>query len=352
MSSILSYQCPNCEAALSFDPARGHFHCEYCLSDFVEETLTQLLDGKAKAKEEETREERETFQSELEEYYCPNCGATVACVGNTAATICHFCHTPVLHRGKLTGEMKPDRIVPFQFDKERAKEAFLRFAKKHKFVPKEFYAPEQIEHIQGIYYPFWITDADVKANLDADTTRVRSWSSGRYHYVETTHFFVERGGEIHFEDLTASALSEVDKEMLEGILPFPPSALQPFSMPYLSGFLTKKRDIEQQSLETETHQKMEGYAERLLRDTIHGYSTVKVRDTRVEVYRQNWEYALMPLWVLTWRDKKGKAYTYAMNGHTGKVWGQLPVHYPKLIGWASVLAAAVGVVAGLLGVFL
>jgi DNA-directed RNA polymerase subunit RPC12/RpoP len=337
---------------LSFDPAKTHFHCEYCLSDFTEQMLDDLLEKNQTAKAEEQREEREAFERELEEYYCPNCGATVACVGNTAATICHYCHTPVLHKGKLTGALKPDRIVPFALDREAATKAFLAFAKKHKFVPKAFYAPEQIDHMQGIYYPFWITDADVKAGMNADATRVRSWSTAKYRYVETSHYSVVREGEIHFEDLATSAITEVEREMLEGILPFPSDALIPFSMPYLSGFLTKKRDIEKEALATLAQERMAGYSERILRETISGYSSVRVRDTQVEIFRENWEYALMPLWVLTWRDKKGKAYTYAMNGHTGKVWGQLPIHYPKLIGWASALALVAGAVATLLGVVL
>ena len=36
--------------------------------------------------------------------------------------------------------------------------------------------------------------------------------------------------------------------MLDGILPYPSDSLQEFSMPYLSGFLAKKRDIEKETV--------------------------------------------------------------------------------------------------------
>lgn len=349
MPTIVSYQCPNCEAALSFHPDKGLFHCEYCLSDFTEADLTKREEEKQRKKTEANAQEQARFENELEAYYCPNCGAEVACTGNTVADICCYCHTPVIHRGKLSGEMKPDKIIPFRFDREQAKEAFTDFARKHRFVPKEFRSPEQIEKIQGIYYPFWVTDADTESNLEADGTRVRTWRTGNYRYTETSHYRIERTGEIHFEDITTSALTEADKEMLEGVLPFPSDALQPFSMPYLSGFLTKKRDISSDSLKGEVHRKMEQYATTLLRGTVHGFNTVNVKDVDVNLYREGWEYALMPLWILVWRDKKGKSYTYAMNGHTGKVWGQLPVHYPKLLAWGGGLAAAILAVATLIG---
>ena len=51
----------------------------------------------------------------------------------------------------------------------------------------------------------------------------------------------------------------------------------------------------------------------------------------------------MPIWILTYK-KGGKTYTFAMNGYTEKIYGELPISKLKLwllgIG-AAVLAAAV-----------
>ena len=46
--------------------------------------------------------------------------------------------------------------------------------------------------------------------------------------------------------------------------------------------------------------------------------------------QSHWEYSLLPIWMLNYRDRRGKVYTYAMNGYTGKVYGELPVSLPKL----------------------
>lgn len=354
MAEIVSYQCPNCRAPLSFDPATGQFTCQYCSSSFTKQVLEQMDEKQEKKVTEngqepgKRRNEDDDYCANMEEYACPNCGAVVACEGNTAATECVYCHTPVIHRGKLAGQMRPARIVPFRYDRKMAEEAFLAFVSKHKFVPRGFFAKGQIERMQGVYYPFWVTDADTQAGLEARATRVRSWRSGNYRYTETSHYKIIREGQIHFEDLTTSALSEADKKMVEGILPFPSAALEAFSMPYLSGFLTKKRDIERDVLEEEVEERMRKYAREMLRETIQGYATVAPETAGLSVYRENWEYALMPIWIMTYQGKK-RTYTYAMNGHTGKIYGELPVSGRKL--WAlfgGILAAATAVI-GLIG---
>ena len=358
MDRIVSYQCPNCEAPLSYAPAKQGFECEYCMSFFTEEALNAMQKEAADAppaeevpvEEAPATEEGDSFEG-MEEYACPNCGAEVACDGNTVATICCYCHTPVIHKGKLSGMLKPHKIVPFQYDRAQAQEVFQQFIRKKKFVPKGFFAPEQLEKMQGIYYPFWLTDADTTAELSARATRVRRWTSGNYRYTETSYFSIDRGGDIHFEDIATSAISEGDKEMLEGILPFPSEALQPFSMPYLSGFLTKKRDIEKEQLEGEVQSKMEGYATQLLRDTISGYTSVTVNHVDVTPHRVGWEYGLFPVWLMVWKGKK-RNFIYAMNGHTGKVYGELPISWQKVLALAAGVFAGVATIAGLIGGFL
>jgi hypothetical protein len=352
VQTTVSYQCPNCEAPLTFDPASQNFRCEYCGSSFAEEELRRLDAQRAARRQEEESNASAEYCEQMEEYECPNCGAQVACDANTVADFCCFCHTPVIHRGKLSGQMRPNRIVPFRFDREQAEKMFLDFAHKHKFIPRAFFAKSQLEKMQGVYYPFWITDADTHANLEADATRVRSWRAGDFRYTETSFFRVERGGEIHFEDITTSALSEGDKKMLEGVLPYPSDALADFSMPYLSGFLTKKRDIEREALEEEVTGRMRTYSQQILRDTVHGYTTVSVRNTSMTPYREGWEYALMPVWILVWQGKKRK-YTYAMNGYTGKIYGELPISPGKVAALAggvfAAATAAVTLIGGLLG---
>ena len=339
--TTITYQCPNCGAGLEFDAEKQRFACEFCLSEFTEE------EAKAANPEDRRREQdqaEQEYNDSMQEYECPACGAHVVADDSTAADFCYYCHNPVVLVGKLSGQMRPHRIVPFKYNKEAAEKKFLEFAKRKWFVPRSFFETAQVEKIKGVYYPFWITDADTDSFMNAHATRRRVWRHGNVEYTETSNFKIHRRGDIHFEDITTSALSEADKKMLEGILPYPSEALQEFSMPYLSGFLAKKRDIERADLSGEVRDRMHGYAEQLLRGTVHGYNTVSVENLEVGVKQSHWEYSLLPIWILTYRGRKDRTYTYAMNGYTGKVYGELPVSLHKLailLGAVAIPATAI-----------
>ena len=327
MNGTVAYQCPNCGAGISFNAEEQKFCCEFCLSEFTEEEISAANTPEDVEKREAERRE---YNDSMNEYMCPNCGAQVVADLNTVADQCYYCHNPVVLSGRLSGQMRPQRIIPFHYNKKEAQDRFLAFATKKWFVPRNFFSKEQIEKIAGVYYPFWVTDADTESTMHAAATRLRIWRQGDVEYTETSRFDIHRKGNVHFEDITMSAFSEADKRMLEGILPYPSEALEEFSAPYLSGFLAKKRDIEREQLSDEVKRRMNSYSADLLRSTVHGYNTVDVKETHVNIKKSHWEYSLMPIWILTYRDKKDKIYTYAMNGHTGKVYGELPLSFARL----------------------
>jgi DNA-directed RNA polymerase subunit RPC12/RpoP len=332
---------------LAFDAEKQKFACEFCLSEFTED------EAKAANPEEDTaareRAEQE-YNDAMNEYECPSCGAHVVSDENTAASFCYYCHNPVVLVGRLSGQMRPHKIIPFKYDKAEAEKRFLKFAKSKWFIPRDFFADSQVEKITGVYYPFWVTDADTDSEMRGIGKNVRTWRSGDYRYTETTTYAVQRRGEIHFEDITTSAISTEDKAMLEGILPYPTEDYQDFSMPYLQGYVAKKRDIDRTALQGEVKTRMNNYAQTILERTT-SYTSIDVNHLDVSILKSHWEYSLMPVWILTYHKKhkktakKDKTYVYAMNGSTGKVYGEMPVSIPKLI--LAALGAAIG--AGILG---
>ncbi|MBP5210073.1 MAG: hypothetical protein J6125_04340 [Clostridia bacterium] len=136
--------------------------------------------------------------------------------------------------------------------------------------------------------------------------------------------------------------------MLEGVLPYESKKLIPFTSSYLTGFVAKKRDVERAAVTDEVRGRMNRYANELLRATVKGYTTVQVESCRVQVYHSNWDYTLFPIWMLVYRGRK-KDYTFALNGSSGKIWGEVPVSRLKLWLFGAILAAAAFGLAWLLG---
>lgn len=262
---VITYKCPNCGGDLTFDPASGKYKCEYCLSSFTQEEAekanpkaAEALNGEddaagaqeaSDAQKESSTEETE--QGEAVVYTCPNCGAEIVTDATTAATYCFYCHNPVVLSGRLSGEYMPDFVLPFKISKEQAIEKFLSFARKKRFIPKDFFEKNQVQKMTGVYFPYWIYGGDFETDYMARGRKVRVWQTGDVEYKETSIYDVRREGEVRVDGLSRNALNKADRDLIECVQPYRLEEMQPFSMGYLSGFQAEKRDIEQAQIAPE-----------------------------------------------------------------------------------------------------
>ena len=105
-------------------------------------------------------------------YHCPSCGSAVITDETTVATHCYYCHNPIILEGKLTADMRPEKALPFTISKEMAVERFMQWVSKKKFVPRGFFAKEQVKNIQGVYYPHFVTDCKVDGAYEGEGQNV------------------------------------------------------------------------------------------------------------------------------------------------------------------------------------
>ena len=359
--SVVSYKCPNCDGELVFNPRTQKYRCEYCASAFSQEELNQMQPEGAHQprpespsqtqQEPESQEQENTSSMEPEGnvYRCPSCGAEIVTDDTTAASFCYYCHNPVVLSGRVSGEYLPHKIIPFAIDKKQATEKFLEYVHSKKFVPKAFFNKSQIEKISGVYFPYWMVDMDMEGSLQAEGRNVRVWRSGDTEYTETKIYRVERAGDIHLEDITRNALKKANSKLSSGVRPYDMGKAQDFHMGYLSGFLAEKRDIEKEELKTEVEAEAREYGEKILRDTVHGYTSLSVKNCHFNRQRANWDYMLLPVWTVTYKGRDGKIYYYSMNGQNGNVYGELPIDYKKvgiLSGAVSLLVFLLGLIGG------
>lgn len=185
----------------------------------------------------------------------------------------------------------------------------------------------------GVYFPYWVVDAEVDGQMNGLGTTIRVWRIGDIEYTETKQFEVERQGKISFKELIKNALSKnIQQKMVEVVQPFILEKAVPFKSQYLAGFQAEKRDIEYETIQKAVQSELNGYSESLLRDTASGYTTLTKLRTDISLNKEDTHYMLLPIWVVTYRshEQSKKVYYYAMNGQTGKVSGILPVSYKRL----------------------
>lgn len=354
MAVLQQFKCPCCDGAIEFDSASQKLKCPYCDNIFELETLAAYNEGleappdDMRWEEGEGTEWTEDESTGLRTYVCQSCAGEIVGDANLAATECPFCGNHVVMKGQLTGDLKPDLVLPFKLDKAAAKAALKKHYEGKVLLPKIFKDENHIDEVKGIYVPFWLCSAAAKADLRYRATRVRTWSDSRYIYTETQHYAIHRAGTLGFGNVPVDGSSKMDDAMMESIEPFDLSAAVDFQTAYLAGYLADKYDVTAKTCEERANQRIRQSTEDIFKDTVEGYTTVIPGAGSVSLENSRMKYALLPVWILntTW---KGQRYTFAMNGQTGKMAGDLPVDKGLLNKWFWGITAAAAAVSYAIG---
>jgi len=341
---ITNYQCPACGGPLHFSDSSQDLACDYCDSHFdvaeIEAFYHNHDEAAAAAGTESqwTTESDETWGADAENvrvYTCPSCGAEVICDETTAATACPYCGNPSIVPGQLFGALKPDYVIPFQLDREAAKEALRRHYKGKKLLPRAFASENHLDELKGIYVPFWLIDGEADADLFFNATRSHAVETRDERIITTDHFNLHRAGRVAFEKVPVDASSKMPDAHMDSIEPFDYSQLKPFSTAYLPGFFADKYDVTLEDSTLRADGRAETTVRNIMRSSCMGYDTVINAGGSVYLHRGAAHYALLPVWMLktSWR---GQEYLFAMNGQTGKIVGDLPVDKSRYF-WYFVL---------------
>ena len=339
MAELQEYKCPCCGGALAFDSKIQKMKCPYCDSEFDMETLS--------AYDEELNTERtddmtwefsdgaqwqEGETEGMKTYVCKSCGGEIVGDANTAATSCPFCGNPVVMKGQFTGALKPDLVIPFKMDKKAAKEALKRHYAGKKLLPKIFKEENHIDEIKGIYVPVWLFDAEADAHIRYRATRVRVWSDSKYDYTQTLHYSVVRGGGVAFDHVPVDGSSKMEDALMESIEPFDIADAVDFQTAYLAGYFADKYDVDENKSVERANERIRRSTADAFASTVTGYATVVPENISIQLHNGKAKYALYPVWLLTTSWKKQK-FTFAMNGQTGRMVGDLPCDQEAYKKW-------------------
>ncbi len=344
MSELQEYKCPCCGGAIEFDSKAQKMKCPYCDTEFEVDTISSYNS----AINEETPENMSWEHSAggewdaderdgLRVYICRSCGGEIVGDETLAATACPYCDNPVVMTGQFCDTMKPDIVIPFKLDKKDAIAALKRHYSGKRFLPKVFKDENHIKEVKGVYVPFWLFSADADANARYKATRTRVWSDSSYNYTETSYYSVHRSGSIGFDSIPVDGSSKVDDTLMESIEPYRYEDAVDFKTAYLAGYLADKYDVDADASIGRANERIKNSTAEAFRSTVSGYSSVTSESCNVQLKNGSSKYALLPVWILN-TDWNGKKYTFAMNGQTGKIVGDLPLD--KGAYWRCFMAAA------------
>lgn len=345
----VAYKCPACGAPLEFDTLSQLFTCHFCGSAFDKQTLDQhFTEDELTERESFTEAEKDLVKRRNTKwrdqnvlYNCPSCGAEIFTDHeNTVSVRCHYCNSPVVLAGKLSGEFCPSKLIPFVKTREFAEASFKEWSGKRFFVPKSFKSERTLTEMKGIYVPFWLADCRVEGELEAIGTITTRSRSGSTTHILVKEYFVERKGSMLCRGVPADGSARAADLLMENIEPFDYTKLTDFDMSYLSGHNAEKYDVPKEAVYPRIEQRVCEEALAAFKASAKQYSSLRITKSNFKVTGVNWTYALLPVWFLSYYYKD-QLYCYAMNAQTGKFSGRLPLDKLKLGLCAAGIALAI-----------
>ena len=390
----INYQCLACGGTLQLDPSSGLLKCDYCESTFepaqIEAAYAQkqmAQDVKAQQATQKTESGQRSAYEEmgdvnrassaltqeviyeavqtssskenaidaylsraswnederkgLRSFTCSSCGAGLTVDASTAVTECPYCGNTAVVAGTFIDESKPDYVIPFKMTKDAAIESLNGYYKGKKFLPSEFAEANKVEHIQGVYVPFWLYDADMEGQANFVAKKVRTYTVGDEQVTETDVYNAFRSGDVSFSRVPVDCSNKMPNGHMDAIEPFDYSEIKPFSVAYMPGYLAERYDEDANTCKCRADTRMENSLEEELRNTVVGYSSVDRGNVKSNITYTKLAHALLPVWMLHTRWEE-KDYLFAMNGQTGRFVGDLPVSKAKVLLWFLAIFIALG----------
>lgn len=315
----LDHKCPSCGAMIPFNPINQKWDCKYCGSQFTLEEMQKYDNASS-----ETANDNKVIDSHIDVYHCSSCGAEVVADEQTTATFCVYCGNTTILKNRLSGNFSPDKVLPFKKVKEDAIKAFKGLSKGRPLMPKLFNDPKNIEKITGVYIPFWTYDYNFSGDIKFRCSDSRTWSDFNYRYTETRIYSVVKNANMNFERVPVDGSSRFKDELMDSIEPFDFDDLLDYNHAYLSGFLAEKYDVESDVADDRAAIRAKNTAIETVRSTIVNHHITTLQDNGLQQKQLKSSYVLLPVWMVNIKYNN-KMYTFAMNGQTGKLIGDIPL---------------------------
>lgn len=339
--TTVNYKCPNCSAPLVFKPGNKTVTCEYCGAELELEAVKKLFEKEEERAAKAAEAERSQWDTKhagsewdagetdnFRKFTCASCGAEIVSDENTMATECCYCGNPTMIPERFDGMLRPDLIIPFKKTKEDAVAALKEFYKGKLLLPGAFTENNRVEKIQPMYVPFWLFDSSVSARASFKAEDDSVIDTPDAIITNTSVYDVERGGTMRFERIPVDGSEKMADDYTESIEPFDYSELVEFNTGYMAGYLADKYDVDADTAAPNADARVENSALGVLQDTVQGYDRVECKEHTIIKEEGKVTYAMAPVWILTTRYN-GEAYTFMMNGQTGKFVGELPYSNSK-----------------------
>ncbi len=276
---------------------------------------------------------------EHKNFHCKSCGSVTMVDITTVVINCPFCGSSQVNEEAYTKTIiKPEGIIPFTIEKNVAYQTFKEWIGTGWFRPNSLKNVTTLEKIHGVYVPFWTYDAMTESTW---------WAEAGYYYYETEYYTDENGNtqtrqvqkirwipvsgnyDEFFDDVTVIGSKGISQSRVQQIYPYDFAKLINYDPRLLIGWESELYGID-------VHKGFE-VADKIMDDFIYQACARQIpgdtyRFLQVNTHKFNitYKHLLLPVWIAAYRFN-GKVYQVIVNGQTGKISGEKPLSWTKII---------------------
>lgn len=310
-----SVKCPSCASNIFYEPEINGMMCRNC-GNVYDPTTMEPRGSLGINKEHDYTGDGDMSEDDKKrhEIICNSCGTALVADENTMSTMCPFCGSPALITKRMSREFKPDYIIPFKIDKDRAKSIFNEWLATRQFTPKGFKNKCRLAKMTALYVPFWLLDCCVNTELTgtAKANGIPTEISSKIKY--------------YVKGVPFDASLQIANKLMAALEPFDYSEMVRFENKYLQGFYANKYDQLPTDMTDMMMRRMQRYSVTANQAVANRYSGYEPRTEKDYTYLTDIsvKYCLLPVWFIT-VEYQGNQYQFAVNGQTGEAGGQVPV---------------------------
>jgi len=335
----INFTCKSCGAPLRFSPINNSLQCEFCSTkESIEKSTKEIHEYNFK---EALHYLRTYNEKEInKEVTCNKCAATFTMTPYSVSSNCPYCDTPAIT--EFVKEITPKSLLPFQLSQKEAQTRFKKWLGSLWFAPsklKDFMDGNR--ELKGYYLPHWTYDSKTDTNyhglrgdiyyVTVERTVVVNGREERRSVQEPRINWTPVSGHVSnfFDDITIGASRTISHTILDTLTPWHTDVLVPFNEKYLSGFDSEEYTIGLDNGFEFAKVKMDHVIRQNIRQKIGGdQQQIKSMNTRYT--DTTYKNVLFPIWTAQFKWQN-KIYNYAINGQTGKVTGERPYSWIKIV---------------------
>ena len=336
--------CPQCGAAMIFDPADGKLFCPYC--EYREE-VAETGSVEEQAFDKAAHVESFSWGAQQKQVICQSCGAEGIYDALVTSAVCPFCGSNQVMEEAVDTSLPPNGLCPFEVTKEQAGANFKNWMKHRLFAPRKAKKSVQPDSFHGMYIPYWTFDANTETTYTAEYGIDETYTDDDGHTHTRTDWYTTSGAyNLFIDDMLTWGTARRDTTILRHIEPYDTAKCVPYNPEYLSGYVSERYSIGVQEAWTSAQKRMDAQIESEICRMVtkeYGADHCRLSKKKTQYNDLTYKYILVSLWQSSF-SYQNKPYQFMVNGQTGKVGGKSPVSPLRVLAAVLLALAALGLI--------